>query len=217
MKSISFLKSGTRGTYAGNLSSYLVRVDVVVDVVEVEGNYTVVRTPEKSEVIVPSSEVSVLEQSAIDAIEERVVRKHGRHYGFCEPSPDIETLAKFQVYDSLNDGARHCSALAAGDTEVYYLIDDHSYARDIRFKPEQYVTKDGLAETHKLLGKVRGTDLEELFQALQGEFWSPVGQANAFIRSSGLQHTSLSVGDAIKLADGRVFVCAGVGFTEITE
>lgn len=157
--------------------------------------------------------------SRIEDAEARVIRRYGNDFGFtAEPhDADVNILRAHMRYDSLNDAARYCPTLAAGDVEVLYVNHDHGYARDITFKPAQYVTKDGLAETHKVLGRVQETDLERLFQCLQGEFWSPAGQANSLIRDLGLHHTSMSVGDAVRFPDGRVFVVESCGFAEVTK
>ena len=41
---------------------------------------------------------------------------------------------------------------------------------------------------------------------MQGEIWSPEGQANAMIRSSGTGHTSMSVGDIIHVGNKWLMV-----------
>ncbi len=79
-----------------------------------------------------------------------------------------------------------------------------------------------LEATHILLGKVGSgpsdvipltpTDLEDLWVKLQGEFWSPNGEANAMIRALGLRHTSISVGDCFRFANGRVWRAEMMGF-----
>ena len=76
-------------------------------------------------------------------------------------------------------------------------------------------TVANLKKTHRLLGKIKETKKGKIFGDLQGEFWSPMGEANALIISKGLGHTSMSVGDVIKTG-GKYFVVAGIGFEEIT-
>lgn len=56
--------------------------------------------------------------------------------------------------------------------------------------------------------------LEKVFRDMQGEFWSPNGEARPLIRSKGLQHTSMSVGDAV-VADGKLWLVDRFGFQEI--
>lgn len=71
-----------------------------------------------------------------------------------------------------------------------------------------------LADTHAYLGQFDSTDHEEAYEAMQGEVWSPHGEARDFIRGLGLRHTSMSTGDVIEI-DGRFFICASVGFFEM--
>ncbi|RBP13068.1 hypothetical protein DFR50_11237 [Roseiarcus fermentans] len=59
--------------------------------------------------------------------------------------------------------------------------------------------------------------LEAIYRAMQGEVWSPRGEARGLIRSKGLEHTSMSVGDIIVPEDsGQVFIVASFGFEEVT-
>lgn len=77
-----------------------------------------------------------------------------------------------------------------------------------------YRRRDG---TFAELGSVVCSDLEELFVLLQGELWSPRGEAWELIASLGAGHTSMSVGDRVVLPDGRLFEVAPVGFREVAE
>jgi hypothetical protein len=50
-----------------------------------------------------------------------------------------------------------------------------------------------------------------LWVNLQGEFWSPGGEARMLIERLGLEHTSMAVGDVIQV--GTTFhLCAPMGF-----
>ena len=62
--------------------------------------------------------------------------------------------------------------------------------------------------------EVDGTEpLEKAYHRMQGEVWSPNGEARDLISSKGLQHTSMSVGDVIVNKDsGEVYVVAQFGF-----
>jgi hypothetical protein len=51
--------------------------------------------------------------------------------------------------------------------------------------------------THVFLKEVDATTVEDVFHQMQGECWSPNGEARDLIREKGLQHTSMSVGDVI--------------------
>lgn len=56
--------------------------------------------------------------------------------------------------------------------------------------------------------------LDGIWIGLQGENWSPDDEASEFIRSLGLIHTSMSVGDVIQYA-GKTYVVDSDGFKEL--
>lgn len=72
-----------------------------------------------------------------------------------------------------------------------------------------------LAETHTELGRFEARDLEDLFVRMQGEVWSPNGEARPLIQSKGLAHTSMSVGDVAVRNDGAAFMCAWAGWLQL--
>lgn len=57
--------------------------------------------------------------------------------------------------------------------------------------------------------------LEEIFGKMQGEVWSPNGEARALIQEKSLQHTSMSVDDIIVDEAGRVYIVDAIGFREL--
>jgi hypothetical protein len=82
-----------------------------------------------------------------------------------------------------------------------------------------------LDKTHILLKEVevdsgRSVEhqLEKLWVGMQGEVWSPNGEARPLIRSKGLQHTSMSVGDvAVEVTTGNVWLVASMGFESLSK
>jgi hypothetical protein len=73
-----------------------------------------------------------------------------------------------------------------------------------------------LTQTHTFLRTVEAESLNQVFALSQGEVWSPNGEARSLIRSKGLEHTSMSVGDiAEDTATGAFYVVAMMGFREI--
>lgn len=48
-------------------------------------------------------------------------------------------------------------------------------------------------------------DLEDVFYKMQGEVWSPNGEARDLIHSKGLTHTSMSSGDIIEDIEAQKF------------
>jgi len=76
-------------------------------------------------------------------------------------------------------------------------------------------TRARLHDTHAYLKMCMATDLEDVFVQMQGEIWAdPSGSTSELVRSKGLGHTSMSVGDVI--GDGtRFWAVASEGFTEL--
>ena len=72
-----------------------------------------------------------------------------------------------------------------------------------------------LTKTHIYLRSVEVSALDALYHRQQGEVWSPNGEARDLIRSKGLQHTSMSVGDVAVDIDGEVFLVANVGWEKL--
>ena len=70
-------------------------------------------------------------------------------------------------------------------------------------------------------GRVSTTDpdimraLGTVFSKMQGENWSPNGEARDLIRSKGLEHTSMSVGDAVVVDGSTLFLVDRFGFKEM--
>lgn len=137
-------------------------------------------------------------------------------------------------YKALNDAAENPAVdgsvqalLAPGRTEIWYVrqVSDTAHGRDTEaqygvdfFQAQgndlplpREVAKDGL---WVLLGTVAGTDPEALWMALQGESWSPRGEARALLRRKGLAHTSMHVGDIV-VVGGRGHMVDGIGFVRL--
>ena len=60
--------------------------------------------------------------------------------------------------------------------------------------------------------------LENIFFLMQGEVWSPEGEARELIGLIGLHHTSMSVGDLIENStnDAMIYEVAGIGFNNLS-
>ncbi len=92
---------------------------------------------------------------------------------------------------------------------VYYAIDPN-FGHGAR--PELGT----LLSTHRLLTKVEANDLEEVFYKMQGEVWSPNGEARILIRALGLKHTSMSIGDVALNEENKKYYAVDLeGFSEI--
>tara|TARA_R110000824_G_scaffold212432_4_gene398637 strand:+ start:938 stop:1345 length:408 start_codon:yes stop_codon:yes gene_type:complete len=122
-----------------------------------------------------------------------------------------------QFYKTLNDAVKTNELFAAGFTEIWYVKNEET--RDMTMGAEwlaendKLPTRETLKNTHALLGRTSFTDNEEAFMSLQGEVWSPEGEANELILGLGCAHTSMSVGDIIidKIHD-QAFIVDDYGF-----
>lgn len=109
-----------------------------------------------------------------------------------------------EQYASLND------AYPSGDTEIWYWLSDNArdYMMGYDFLKKQgtEVTPETIPTTHALIGRIRETDPEKIFSMMQGDSWSPEGQARDMIKRSGTGHTSMSVGDVIRVGNKWLMV-----------
>jgi hypothetical protein len=105
-----------------------------------------------------------------------------------------------------------------GITQVWYA--KPGYARDAMMGYD-WLAENGLlpdlkdlSKTHVLLGTVQSIRTEDVFCLMQGESWSPNGEANEMIEAKGLWHTSMSVGD-IMVRLHRVHMVDRFGFKHL--
>lgn len=107
--------------------------------------------------------------------------------------------------------------LSKGNAEIWYtkknLFSSFSFGR----RPDEFDPQD-LTKTHVRLGTIAAdkNNLDAVYVAMQGESWSPNGEAKDLIGNSGSGHTSMSVGDIIFFPDtDDCFICDSVGWTKI--
>jgi len=113
------------------------------------------------------------------------------------------------MYTTLNDASTLHDELAHGTTEIWYSKSKHF--RDMtagsRYLTKQRMlpTADTLEKTHTKIGSISTVDLNTIFHLMQGEMWSPNGEARDLIGNSTAGHTSMSVGDIIVMRtnDGK--------------
>lgn len=128
-------------------------------------------------------------------------------------------------YRSLLDAGEATEDLryGTGRTQIWYTTPESfralSLGPDFARKRGIAVPSDpqDLLDTHVRLGVVDETRLESIFVMMQGEVWSPHGEANSLIRSRGLRHTSMSVGDVVVLPSGKMFMVDMHGFTALSD
>jgi hypothetical protein len=94
---------------------------------------------------------------------------------------------------------------------------DVYYAKAPSFMVEEIPTREALEKTHTFVARLFG-DLDTVFTQMQGEVWSPEGEARPLIEALGLRHTSMSVGDvALDPVTGEVFVCDMTGWKDVSD
>jgi len=63
---------------------------------------------------------------------------------------------------------------------------------------------------------LEANSLEEVYSEMQGENWSPHGEQREYIKSLGLSHTSMSVGDIIyKWNWHKYYMVTNFGFRDL--
>jgi hypothetical protein len=123
-------------------------------------------------------------------------------------------------YKSLSDAALEVSnpVYGKGTTKVWYARDNffrdslmgYDWLKDQLMLPD---TKN-LGKHYVLVGCVDIDTPEKVYEAMQGECWSPKGQASSFILSLGIRRTSMSVGDIIE-KNGEFFLVDSFGFKRL--
>ena len=126
------------------------------------------------------------------------------------------------MHTSLQD-----AGIENGTNEIWYSRPEYfrdatggyDYLKEFNLLPDA----NNLSKTHIKLGNFGGSNMvgnpmhkDQVFTKMQGEFWSPNGEARDLITSLGLSHTSMSIGDII-VEDGRVYMVDRIGFQELTK
>jgi len=124
------------------------------------------------------------------------------------------------MYRTLNDAQHINSMFAEGDNvKVWYVKDEFSRALSmgIKFAVEvegnDIVDLNNLEKTHVMIGSMAGNPEYDAYTYggyLQGEYWSPNGEARDLIRSFGLYSTSFERGDILQIGD-KFYTWSGMG------
>lgn len=129
-----------------------------------------------------------------------------------------------ESYKTLNDAAEATgiNGLRPGKTEIWFMnekgweIFSRGPALALKTGHALPIGHDvGKSGTHILLGEIQATNLGGIFGIMQGEQWSPRGEGNGLIRSKGLHHSSMSVGDIIVHQNGSGAMVDSVGFFDL--
>ena len=128
--------------------------------------------------------------------------------------------ASAEDYETLEDAFAFTGdpRFKGGRAEIWYV--KKPFFRDFIFgvqsledEGKPLPTLRTLPKTHVQLGTLDERNLETIYRVLQGENWSR-GRANNMLRKMGLGHTSMSVGDIVKIGN-RLYIVDVMGFTEL--
>lgn len=107
-----------------------------------------------------------------------------------------------------------------GPTEIWYWKQDAGrdmmMGKNFLLKHGRMPDPSNLEATHVKIGSVKETNPEKIFHMMQGEIWSPEGQARNMIRSSDTGHTSMSVGDIV-VVGGKAMMVDRFGFAPLDD
>jgi hypothetical protein len=135
----------------------------------------------------------------------------------------VKMAAAEMQYRTLADAAEVTGdqRYAGTGAEVWYMKPE--VFRDFTMGPEwlremgeELPTTRTIARTHILVGEVGERNPERIFEMMQGENWSPRGEARSLIRKLGLRHTSMSVGDCV-LIGSKLYMTGGLGFEKLAK
>ena len=68
-----------------------------------------------------------------------------------------------------------------------------------------------LDQTHALVAEIGAASISQAFRRMQGERWSPDGQARVLLKAQGVHpnHVSITTGDVIEAPDGKFYWVVG--------
>jgi hypothetical protein len=81
--------------------------------------------------------------------------------------------------------------------------------------PDEQNTVD-LDSDYAEVGTITADDEDDAYYLMQGEVWSPQGEARTLIAGLGLKHTSMSVGDVLYNRATMKYTIVVSGFREVT-
>jgi len=88
------------------------------------------------------------------------------------------------------------------------------YRKSPTFRLDTELTVSSIPAKFTFLKIIHAEDMEEAFFKMQGENWSPNGEARSLIEYLELHHTSMSVGDLLQTKAGY-FQCDMSGWVEV--
>lgn len=131
-------------------------------------------------------------------------------------------------YNSINDVVKiqKLSEFKPGNVEIWYAKsqDKHEYSfflweKGMKlgiWKGKLPSNKIELRKTHNKLGSISEGNKDKIYYLMQGEKWSPHGEAKTLIKKKGLEHTSMSIGDVIYFrGSNSAWIVKSIGFKKL--
>jgi hypothetical protein len=72
---------------------------------------------------------------------------------------------------------------------------------------------NNLSATHVHLKDIEADSQEDALSRMRAENWSPNGEALDLLKSKGLQHTTMTIGDVLVDESDAVYLVTGIGFS----
>jgi hypothetical protein len=144
----------------------------------------------------------------------RGVRPHG--------GIDMDRNWHPRKYERLSDAVQKTGdeRYQGGSVGIWYARTpvrvDLSAGLAVALKRGYDITRKTLSVTHVHLGDIEAEDAEMAFALMSGNYWSPHGEANDWLKSLDLDHTSMIVGDVVDFR-GKLLFVEFEGFTEIVH
>jgi len=134
----------------------------------------------------------------------------------------LNPISKGRALQVKIDRTRHVrtmvDALNVVQTKPYnvWMRRDHDYPL-AWLKADDRTSITNMKRTHECVLSILAVNLGHAFTIMQGENWSPEGEARDLIRYHGLQHTSMSVGDILHDQEAdKYWQCDGSGWVEVS-
>jgi hypothetical protein len=96
-----------------------------------------------------------------------------------------------------------------GDTSIWYFKPGKAkgfFDAIERHDPSGLPDPKNLSDTHVKLGTIDSDNPRQVYSAMQGETWSPKGEAKELVKKLGLGHISMSPGDVIQTPEATIMV-----------
>ena len=72
---------------------------------------------------------------------------------------------------------------------------------------------NSLSATHVHLKDIEADNQEDALSRMRAENWSPNGEGIDLLKSKGLQHTTMTIGDVLVDEGDAVYLVTGIGFS----